>query len=75
MHLTPEDIQEIRCQYSERLHSLVDLALIYNSDARYLHKVVHYEVRVNVPDAEGYVRRPKRKYNKTVLVAAEQTVT
>jgi hypothetical protein len=74
MHLTPEDIQEIRCMYSERTHSLVDLAIIFESDARYLHKVVHYEVRANVPDVEGFVRRPKRKYNKTVLVAAEQTV-
>lgn len=75
MHLTPEDIQEIRCQFSERLHSLVDLALIYNTDARYLHKVVHYEVRTNVPDAEGYVRRHKRKYNKTTVVAANCLTT
>ena len=75
MQLTDEDIQEIRCMYSERTHSLVDLAIIFESDARYLHKVVHYEVRANVPDVEGFVRRPKRKYKKTVLVAAEQTVT
>ena len=68
MHLTPEDIQEIRCSYSERVHSLVDLALIYNTDARYLHKVVHYEVRTNVPDVEGMIRRPKRAYKKLQTV-------
>ena len=75
MQLTDEDIQEIRCMYSERTHSLVDLAIIFESDARYLHKVVHYEVRANVPDVLGFVRRPKRKYNKTVLVAANCPTT
>ena len=68
MHLTNEDIQEIRCSYSERVHSLVDLALIYNTDARYLHKVVHYEVRTNVPDVDGMTRRPKRAYRRLQTV-------
>ena len=62
--LTDEDVQEVRALWSEYSHSLKDLSIIFDCDYRYLHKVVHYEVRANVPDIEGMVRRPKRTWQR-----------
>ena len=64
--LTDEDVQEVRAMFAARTHSLKDLSIIFDCDYRYLHKVVHYEVRANVPDLEGMVRRPKRTWQRKV---------
>jgi len=64
--LTNQDVQEVRALWAGRQHSLKDLSVIFECDYRYLHKVVHYQVRANVPDLEGMVRRPKRKWTRKV---------
>jgi len=64
--LTNQDVQEVRALWAGRQHSLKDLSVIFECDYRYLHKVVHYQVRANVPDLDGIERRPKRKWTRKV---------
>jgi len=60
--LTDEDVQEVRALWATRNYKLWELADIFCVDKRYLTKVLYYEVRCNVPDPEGFVRREKRSW-------------
>ena len=71
--LTNEDVQEVRALWAARQHTLKDLSIIFECDMRYLHKVVHYEVRTNVPDLEGMVRRNKRSWTRKVPKLQQDT--
>lgn len=63
--LTDDDVAEVRELFHVHQSTLIDLSRIYQVDYRYLHKVVWYEVRTQVPDLPGVIRRHKRTYNKS----------
>jgi len=69
--LTDEDVAEVRALWASGRFKQWELSDLFDVELRYLKKVLYYEVRCNVPDLDDVVRRPKRKYNKSVLVASK----
>ena len=60
--LTNEDVQEVRALWASREYKMWELAEIFCVEQRYLAKVLYYEVRCNVPDLPGVIRREKRAW-------------
>ena len=60
--LTDEDVAEVRALWAAREYKMWELAEMFAVDQRYLAKVLYYEVRCNVPDLPGVIRREKRAW-------------